>query len=174
MPLRPTGYRPFWRKAAHEPSRHKSIGVKAPSANPRGEDGTVKYFPYAALLLLPGLLLERSLAPRLHTIRLTGDAEKGEYRFAPARLTASRGDTVVFQVVSGGPHALGIDPAGSPAVRDAWNQALPRRRGYLRGPLIRENQPYTVVIPRAVTPGKYLIFCLPHRAYDMRLEVEVK
>lgn len=134
----------------------------------------MKFFPFAALLLLPGLLLEGSPAPRLHTIRLTGDAARGEYRFSPARLSASRGDTVVFQVVSGGPHALGIDPSGNSAVRDAWNQALPRRRGYLRGPLIRENQSYTVVIPRAVTPGTYLIFCLPHRAYDMRLEVEVK
>lgn len=134
----------------------------------------MKYFSFAALLLLPGLFLEGRPAPRLHTIRLTGDVEKGEYRFSPARLTASRGDTVGFQVVSAGPHALGIDPAATAAVRDAWNQALPRRRGFLRGPLIRENQPYTVVIPRAVTPGKYMIFCLVHRAYDMRLEIEVK
>jgi plastocyanin len=134
----------------------------------------VRYFPIAAWLLLPGLFLAGGPAPRPHTVRLTGDAEKGEYRFSPPRLTVGRGDTVVFQVVSGGPHALGIDAEGSAAVRNAWNQALPRRRGYLRGPLIREDQPYTVVIPRAVTPGRYTIFCLAHRAYDMRLEVEVK
>jgi hypothetical protein len=62
----------------------------------------------------------------------------------------------------------------APVVRDAWNQALPRRTGLLRSPLIRDGQPYMVVIPRAVAPGKYTIFCLVHRAYDMRLEIEVK
>ena len=135
----------------------------------------MKFLPVAALLLIPGLLLDGSPVARLHSIRLTGDAEKDEYRFSPARLTANRGDTLVFRVESGGPHALGLDPAGlSAVVRDAWNQALPRRRGMLRGPMIRENQPYAVIIPRGVTPGKYTIFCLPHRAYDMRLEVEVK
>ena len=135
----------------------------------------MKIFPLAALLLIPGLLLDGSPAAGLHTVRLTGDDERGEYRFSPSRLTANRGDTVVFRVESGGPHALGLDPAGlSPAVRDAWNQALPRRRGLLRGPLIRDNQPYLVVIPRTVTPGKYTVFCLPHRAYDMRLEVEIR
>jgi plastocyanin len=135
----------------------------------------VKIFPLAALLLMPGLLLVERPAARLHTVRLTGDAEKSEYRFSPSRLTVNRGDTVVFRVESGGPHALGLDPAGlPPGVRDAWNQALPRRRGLLRGPLVRDNQPYVVVIPRAVTPGKYTIFCLPHRAYDMRIELEVR
>jgi plastocyanin len=127
------------------------------------------------LLLLPGLLLDGTPAARLHAVRLSGNPDNGQYRFTPSRLTANRGDTLVFRVQSGGPHALGIDPGGlSPVVRDAWNQALPRRKGFLRGPMLRDNQPYMVVIPRAVTPGKYTIFCLPHRAYDMRLEVEVK
>ena len=135
----------------------------------------MKILPIAALLLIPGLLLDDSPVARLHTIRLIGDAEKGEYRFSPARLSANRGDTLVFQVESGGPHALEVDPAGfSAGVRDAWNQALPRRRGMLRSPMIRENQSYAVVIPRGVTPGRYTIHCLPHRAYDMKIEVEVK
>jgi plastocyanin len=135
----------------------------------------VKFFPFTALLLIPGLLLDGRAEVRLHTVRLSGDAENDHYRFSPTRLTVNRGDTVVFRVESGDPHSLGLDPAGlTPAVRDAWNQALPRRTGLLRSPLIRANQPYTVVIPRAVTPGKYIIFCLVHRAYDMKLEVEVK
>jgi plastocyanin len=122
-----------------------------------------------------GLLLDGSPDARSHTVRLTGDHDKAEYRFSPNRVTVNRGDTVVFQVESGGPHALGLDPAGlSGGVRDAWNQALPRRRGLLRGPMIRADHPYFVVIPHAITPGKYTIFCLPHRAYDMRLEVEVR
>ena len=135
----------------------------------------MKFFPVAALLLIPGLLLDGRGIARLHTVRLSGDAADGQYRFSPARLTANRGDTVVFRVESGGPHSLGLDPGGmAPVVRDAWNQALPRRTGLLRSPLIRDGQPYMVVIPRAVAPGKYTIFCLVHRAYDMRLEIEVK
>lgn len=135
----------------------------------------MKIFSLAAFLLVGGLLLDSSAVARSHTIRLTGDHEKGEYRFSPTRLTVNRGDTVIFQVESGGPHALGLDPAGlSPGVRDAWNQALPRRRGLLRGPMIRADHPYFVVIPQGLTPGRYTIFCLPHRAYDMKLEVEVK
>jgi plastocyanin len=135
----------------------------------------VKIFSFAAFLLAGGLLLVGSAVARNHTIRLTGDHEKAEYRFSPARLTVNRGDTVVFQVESGGPHALGLDSAGlSAGVRDAWTQALPRRRGLLRGPMIRGDHPYLVVIPQGLAPGKYTIFCLPHRAYDMKLEVEVK
>ena len=40
--------------------------------------------------------------------------------------------------------------------------------------MIRADHPYFVVIPPGVRPGKYTIFCLPHRAYDMKLELEVK
>lgn len=135
----------------------------------------MKIFPVVALLLIPGLLLDGSGVARLHTVRLSGDAASGQYRFAPARLTAARGDTVEFRVESGGPHALGVDPAGlSGPARDAWNRALPRRTGSLRGPLIRADQPYTVIIPRGIEPGKYTVFCLAHRAYDMKLEVEVR
>jgi plastocyanin len=135
----------------------------------------LRLFPFAALFLLPGLLLDRTGAVRSHTVRLTGDATKGQYRFTPARLAANRGDTIVFRVESGGPHALGLDPAGvSAAMRDAWNQALPRRTGALRSPMIRSGQPYLVVIPRGMAPGTYTFFCLVHRAYDMRMEVEVK
>lgn len=135
----------------------------------------MKCFPVAALLLIPGLLLDGSGVVRRHTVRLSGDAAGGQYRFSPTRLTVSRGDTIVFQVESGGPHALGVDPAGlTGPVRDAWNHALPRRTGSLRGPLIRADQPYTVVILRGIEPGTYTFFCLAHRAYDMKLEVEVK
>jgi plastocyanin len=140
-----------------------------------GRQEAVKIFSFALVLLAGGLLLDGSPVARSHTIRLTGDHDKSEYRFSPARLTVNRGDTLVFQVESGGPHALGLDSAGlSPGVREAWNQALPRRRGLLRGPMIRADHPYFVVIPPGVRPGKYTIFCLPHRAYDMKLELEVK
>lgn len=94
---------------------------------------------------------------------------------SPDDLTVSPGDTLVFQAESGAPHSLGIDPQGmTAAVREAWNRALPRRVGDLRGPLMHQNDSYEVVIPRSVPKGKYRIFCLPHRAYDEQLAIEVK
>ena len=135
----------------------------------------MKILSLTAIVLASWLLPRHPTLARSHAVRLTGDHEKTEYRFSPGQLGANRGDTLVFRVESGGPHALGMDPAGmSPSVRDAWNQALPRRRGLLRGPLIREDHPYFVVIPRTVPPGRYTIFCLAHRAYDMKLEINVR
>jgi plastocyanin len=135
----------------------------------------LRIFPLAAILLVPGLLLDAGPIVRQHTIGLTGEAASGLYRFTPERLTANPGDTLSFQVRSGGPHALGVDPTGLPeTVRDAWNMALPRRTGSLRGPLLRAGQTYSVVVPRTMAAGKYVFFCLAHRAYDMKLEVDVK
>jgi plastocyanin len=144
------------------------------SANPRGRRIFSRYV-FALALLLPGLFFDNSSAARHHTIQLTGDASNGRYRFSPQRLTAERGDSLVFVVESGGPHTLGLDPAGLPqAVRDAWNRAMPRRTGPFRSPLLRSGQPYTVVVSREIPPGQYSFFCLAHRAYDMRIQVEIK
>ena len=104
-----------------------------------------------------------------------GGGADGRYEMAPDELSVGLGDTLVFRVESGGPHSLGIDPQGMTAVaHEGWNRALPRRVGDLRGPLMRQNDTYEVVIPRSVPKGKYRIFCLPHRAYDEDLEIEVK
>ncbi len=122
----------------------------------------------------PGLAAV-TIDSRIHTIRLIGNSENGEFRFSPAQVTASRGDTLAFVAASGGPHSLGLDPAGvPPAAQEAWNQAFSRRTGRLRSPLLRDDQAYQLQVPRGTPPGKYRFFCLAHRAYDMRLEVEVK
>jgi plastocyanin len=129
----------------------------------------------AAILFLPLLTAGDNTVLRLHTIRLSGEASNDRYRFTPERLSVSPGDTLEFSVVSGGPHALGVDPTGmTDRAKESWNQALPRRTGALRSPLLRAAQPYRVVVPRGMERGKYTFFCLAHRAYDMRLEVEVK
>jgi plastocyanin len=135
----------------------------------------LKTHTLAAILLLPLLAARENTPLRLHTIRLSGEASDDRYWFTPARLTVSPGDTLEFSVASGGPHALGVDPTGmTDRAKESWNQALPRRTGALRSPLLRTGQPYRVVVPRGMEPGKYTFFCLAHRAYDMRLEVEVK
>ena len=127
------------------------------------------------MLLVPGLLLDGSSAPRLHRIALMGDSTAGKYRFSPTEVTASPGDTLLFVVESGGPHALGFDPTGLPApLRDAWTRALVGRVADFRGPLLRGTRRYPVVVPAGMRPGRYSFFCLAHRAYDMRMVVEVK
>jgi len=124
--------------------------------------------------VLTGLLPGPVPVIRSHSIALTGGTN-ASHEMSPDDLTVNPGDTLVFHVESGAPHALGIDPAGmTPAVHEAWNRALPRRVGDLRGPLMRQNDSYEVVIPWSVPKGKYRIFCLPHRAYDEDLELEVK
>lgn len=126
------------------------------------------------LTLIIGLQLDPAGAVRSHRISLEGGGD-AKYQMSPDEIKASPGDTLVFQVKSGAPHALGIDPTGmTPAVREAWNRALPRRVGDLRGPLLRPNNSYEVVIPRAVPKGTYRIFCSPHRAYDEGLQLEVQ
>ncbi|MEP7326477.1 MAG: plastocyanin/azurin family copper-binding protein [Gemmatimonadota bacterium] len=121
------------------------------------------------VVLQPG----NSPAARSHRVALTSGS--GRYEMSPDDLTVSPGDTLVFHVESGGPHALGIDPQGlTVPTHEAWNGALPHRVGDLRGPLMRQNDSYQVVIPRSFPKGKYRVFCLPHRAYDEDLTLEVK
>ncbi len=132
-------------------------------------------FALFTCLLLPGLFLDNSATPGQHRITLTGNPETRKFVFSPAQVTASAGDTLSFVVESGGPHALGFIPEGMPeSVRDAWNRAMPRKVGNYRGPLLRDSQRYVIVIPARTPAGRYLFFCLAHRAYDMRLVVEIK
>jgi plastocyanin len=121
-----------------------------------------------------GALLGISPAPvTSHRVLLRGADAK--FEMDPDDLEAKPGDSVVFQVKDGAPHALGIDPTGMPAeVREAWNRALPRRVGDLRGPLIRLNDTYVIVVPRGIPKGTYHIFCSPHRAYDEDLDLQIK
>lgn len=124
-------------------------------------------------VLLAGLGAGTDAPARPHRITLEG--ADGEYRMVPDEIEAGAGDTLVFLIKTGGPHALGIDPTGmNAAAREAWNRALPRRVGVLRGPLLRNDDTYQVVIPRGIPNGKYRIFCSPHRAYDEDLTIDLK
>ena len=173
IPRRPTEP-PFRRAASAGHPQCESIRAMAASANPR--EGKLRTFILAAALVVPGLFLEGGKAPsRAHTITLSGDPGTGQYRFSPGRISVRPGDTLEFVVESGGPHALGIDPVGlSAPQQEAWNRAMPRRVGELRGPLLRGDRRYAIVVPAGAEPGKVGIFCLSHRAYDMKLEVQVE
>jgi plastocyanin len=113
-------------------------------------------------------------AQRKRVVRLEAVPEKDSYRFTPARITARPGDVLVFQTVSGAPHSIVFEGADlSEATHEAMNGAMGRRTGDLSSPLLTSNgAEYRVVVPR-VAPGTYHFYCLPHRAYDMRGELQV-
>jgi plastocyanin len=112
-------------------------------------------------------------AQEVHEIRMVAEGKR-EFRFAPASVSARRGDVLLFRSVSGAPHSVVFDGKGISAdARNKLNAALPRRAGDLSSPLLTEGTEYRVVIP-ALPAGTYQFFCLPHKAYDMRGEVTVK
>jgi plastocyanin len=129
----------------------------------------------AALVTLLGPGIGTARAQAVHEVRLEANAEKGEYTFTPASVTARPGEVIVFKLVNGAPHSVVFEGKNlSNRARDALNGAMPRRSADLSSPLLTENgAEYRITVP-ALPPGTYPFFCLPHRAYDMRGELQVK
>jgi len=109
----------------------------------------------------------------VHLVRMVGDA-KG-FRFEPAHLEIARGDTVVFEVASGQPHDVAFDTTGvaSTAVRQL-SMRLHDQIAPLAGPLlVKPGERYAVAFD-GIAPGRYLFYCLPHQALQMKGEVVVR
>ena len=130
---------------------------------------------FAATLALLGSTTTRVQAQRVHEIRLDADPGKEVYRFSPARVTARRGDVLLFKAVTGMPHSIVFEAATlSGPAHEALNGAMTRRSGDLSSPLLTPGEAeYRVIVP-ALPPGRYEFFCLPHRAYDMRGMLQVE
>jgi plastocyanin len=126
-------------------------------------------------LLFSASLASRGFAQATHVVRLVADPGKQEYHFDPSVVTVKPNDIVVFRVVSGAPHSVVFEGAGlSPQARSALNAALVRRAGDLSSPLFTSiGTEYRLVVP-SLGPGSYPFYCLPHRAYDMRGELQVQ
>jgi plastocyanin len=114
-------------------------------------------------------------AQERHVVRMEVDAERNEYRFEPAKVTARPGDILIFRTVSGAPHSIVFEGGGlETRARTALNDAMPRRAGELSSPLLTRNgAEYRVTVPQ-LPAGSYSFYCLPHRAYDMRGELEIR
>jgi plastocyanin len=114
-------------------------------------------------------------AQRVHQIRMEANAEKDQYRFVPAQVTARTGDVLLFQTVSGSPHSIVFEAAKlSGSAHEALNGSMNRRAGDLSSPLLSpDGAEYRIVVPD-LAPGQYDFFCLPHRAYDMRGSLSIK
>jgi plastocyanin len=127
------------------------------------------------LLLVSASLASRGSAQATLVVRLTADPAKKEYRFEPSVVRVKPNDVVIFRVVSGAPHSIVFEGGGlSSQARGALNAALVRRAGDLSSPLLTDSgTEYRLVVP-SLDPGSYPFYCLPHRAYDMRGELQVK
>ncbi len=125
-------------------------------------------------LVLVSWVTARAEAQKVHEIRLEANPEKEIFRFSPGQVTARPGDVLLFRAVSGTPHSIVFESGGlSGPAHEALNGALSRRSGDLSSPLLTPNgAEYRIVVP-ALAPGKYAFFCLPHRAYDMRGELQI-
>jgi plastocyanin len=129
----------------------------------------------AAFMALAGPGVGTARGQAVHEVRLEANAEKDEFKFSPASVTASPGDVIVFKLVNGAPHSVVFEGKGlSPRAHEVLNDAMPRRSADLSSPLLTENgAEYRITVP-ALPPGTYAFFCLPHRAYDMRGELRIK
>jgi plastocyanin len=125
-------------------------------------------------LLVCASLASRGAAQATHVVRLTADPGNKEYRFDPSVVSVKPNDVVVFRVVSGAPHSVVFEGGRlSSQARAALNAALVRRAGDLSSPLLTNSgTEYRLVVP-PLAPGSYPFYCLPHRAYDMRGELQV-
>ena len=107
-----------------------------------------------------------AVAQKTHVIRMDGNAEREEYTFSPATVTAKAGDILVYRVAGGGNHGITFESSMPAAARTALNAAMPRRVGDLSGPLLSRGREYRITVPAGLPAGRYRFYCLPHRAYD--------
>ena len=107
-----------------------------------------------------------AVAQKTHVIRMDGNAEREEYTFSPATVTAKAGDILVYRVTGGGNHGITFESSMPAAARTALNAAMPRRVGDLSGPLLSRGGEYRITVPAGLPAGRYRFYCLPHRAYD--------
>ena len=107
-----------------------------------------------------------AVAQKTHVIRMDGNAEREEYTFSPATVTAKAGDILVYRVAGGGNHGITFASSMPAAARTALNAAMPRRVGDQSGPLLSRGGEYRITVPAGLPAGRYRFYCLPHRAYD--------
>jgi plastocyanin len=108
-----------------------------------------------------------------HVVRMIGDS--AGYRFEPASIVISVGDSVVFEVVSGQPHSVAFDTAAVPRpAAHVLSKHMGETLGFLSGPLLLGRTERYVISFADLPPGRYPFYCLPHLASHMRGEVIVR
>jgi plastocyanin len=107
-----------------------------------------------------------------HTVNMVGD-DKG-YRYEPATLTVKAGDAIKYVMVSGAPHNVAFDAATVPEdVKAQLNANMPNATDMSSPMLMNANEAWTMSTT-GIKPGTYSIFCTPHLAMGMKMELIIQ
>ena len=107
-----------------------------------------------------------------HVVNMVGD-EKG-YRYEPATLTVKAGDAIKYVMVSGAPHNVAFDAATVPEdVKAQLNANMPNATDMSSPMLMNPNEAWTMSTT-GIKPGTYSIFCTPHLAMGMKMELIIQ
>ncbi len=124
---------------------------------------------FAARLTALLLALAADL-PAQHRVVLRGQ------RFAPARLEATVGDTVRFELESGAPHNVAFYPDSIPPgalAPLARNLGADPRLLFTPDMLLFTGEAFVLSLA-GLPPGTYVFYCAPHVAGGMRGELVVR
>lgn len=94
-------------------------------------------------------------------------------RFLPAHLVATVGDSIRFELESGGPHNVAFDPDSIPPgalARLARNLGTEPRFLVTPEMLITRGETFTLSLA-GLPPGTYVFYCTPHLGSGMRGEL---
>ncbi len=97
-------------------------------------------------------------------------------RFTPARVVATVADTLVFELVSGGPHNVAFDPDSIPAgAREGLARNLGADPRFLVVPEMLIERGEVLELPLAgLPPGTYRFYCTPHLGGGMEGRLELR
>jgi plastocyanin len=107
-----------------------------------------------------------------HTVNMVGDAQG--YRYEPASLTVKAGDAIKYVMLSGAPHNVAFDAATVPEdVKAQLNANMPNATDMSSPMMMNANEAWTMSTT-GIKPGTYSIFCTPHLAMGMKMELTIQ
>ena len=118
------------------------------------------------ILLLAAASLASVQAPDTTQLRVVMQGQ----RFTPSRIEATVGDSVRFELESGGPHNVAFDPDSIPAgalAPLAKNLRIDPRFLVIPEMLIDRGESFTLSL-EGLPPGTYHFYCGPHLAGGMK------
>jgi plastocyanin len=117
-------------------------------------------------------VLQAGSTPQVHTVRMIGDARG--YRFEPAHITISEGDTVKWVMTSGGPHSVEFQAVEVPAGAKTRLAAAMNNGGRISGPLMMTAGDVYAVSFAGLLDGTYGYECAAHREMAMKGTITVQ
>jgi plastocyanin len=145
--------------------------------------GTVAGAAFVASILASARVLGSSTVDEAAKARVGGTTHRVQVRvgmqgqrFTPARLVATVGDSVRFELESGGPHNVAFDADSiPPGALEQLARNLGTEPRFLVTPemLIDRGETFTLSLA-GLPPGTYPFFCTPHFGSGMRGELTLR